>query len=233
MLRRPIASGFAFKLFNVVRVVFVVVHLLNTILYFIGLGYRVPNSSMSMVSYVTEEHRTVLVEQQVVENNESSVVAFESDSAVSNSWTKMIYMELEQLNCELTFMILRGITIVGANLFGLTGVVFPKLKLFYIAFAFSSISLVLSIMNSAMFPSDIAKIDLDLDILCLVVAIVMLRETTAYVKYLKTIESGINELRQSQNQKFNTEVGEGPSKDGTSKGNLESCKFNKSNVSVV
>lgn len=203
ILRRPIASGLSFKLFNVTRVVFVVVHLVNTVAYFIGLGYRTPNSLFSkVVIYNSNEEEIHSVLQTVNENQ--TQITIESDCSSTSSWYKMIYLELEQLNCEITFIILRGLTMLGANLFGLTGAIFPKVKLFWAAFGFSCISLIFSIMNTAMFPSWFATANMDFDIICLVVGIIMLRETTSYIQYLNEIESGIDELRQSQNEEPTT-----------------------------
>lgn len=201
ILRRPIAHGFAFKLFNITRVSYVVIHLLNTVVYMIGLFWHIPNSNSTTIRNVqvieynkeSEEHSELIFNPS---NGENATIV---ESSSSSSWSRM-YLELGRLNCELTFVILRGVTIFAADIFGFTGAMFPKMKLFYFAFGFSCMSLVLSIMNSALFPSNIAKIDLDLDGLCVVGGIIMLREALSYIRYLNTIEDGINELRQYQNE---------------------------------
>ena len=91
------------------------------------------------------------------------------------------------------FLSLRGITILGTDLFALLAMYRTRSSKFWIAFGFTSMSLVLSIVNSALDPSILSRLDLDFDISCFLVLLVLIREVHQFKKQREreTIRSGV------------------------------------------
>lgn len=84
--------------------------------------------------------------------------------------------ETDHATSRLVFMILRGIAVLGTDLFAIFAIYQTSGSRYWIAFGFTTISLVLSIVNSALDPSILSRIDLDFDILCFLVLLILIRE---------------------------------------------------------
>jgi len=89
---------------------------------------------------------------------------------------------------RLIFLTLRGFTIMGTDLFAFWAVYWTRISKLWIAFGFSIMSLILSIVNSALNPSTLSRIDLDFDILCFAALLVLIREGYQFRKKLQERE---------------------------------------------
>lgn len=84
--------------------------------------------------------------------------------------------DLKHDSTRIIFLTLRGITIIGTDLFACLAMCRTRVSKFWIAFGFSVMSFTLSIVNSALNPSSLSRIDLDLDIVCFLLLLVLIRE---------------------------------------------------------
>lgn len=85
-------------------------------------------------------------------------------------------LEAKHVSTRLVFLALRGLTITGTDFFAIMGIHQTRGSKFWIAFGFTVISLILSIVNSALTPSILSRVDLDFDIMCFFMLLVLIRE---------------------------------------------------------
>lgn len=84
--------------------------------------------------------------------------------------------DLKHNSTQIIFLTLRGITIFGTDLFAMLAMCGTRISKFWAAFGFSIMSFTLSIVNSALSPSSLSRIDLDLDVVCFLILLVLIRE---------------------------------------------------------
>ena len=84
--------------------------------------------------------------------------------------------EVQHNPTRIIFLTLRGITILGCDLFACLAMPRSRVSQFWIGFGFTAMSLTLSVVNSALDPSFLSRIDLDFDIMCFFTLLVLIRE---------------------------------------------------------
>lgn len=82
----------------------------------------------------------------------------------------------KHISTRLVFLTLRGLTITGTDVFAILGIHQTRGSKFWVAFGFTVMSLILSIVNSALNPSVLSRVDLDFDIMCFFMLLVLIRE---------------------------------------------------------
>jgi hypothetical protein len=78
------------------------------------------------------------------------------------------------------FLTLRGLAILGSDVFAGVALSTNKVKYFWASFGFIAMSFTLSIVNSAVAPSNLSQLDLDMDIICFVIVLLLIREVYVY-----------------------------------------------------
>ena len=91
----------------------------------------------------------------------------------------------ESTQVRKVFVTIRGLTILGSDIFAAVALVTVKLKYFWASFGFIVMSFMLSIINSAIVPSSLSRVDLDFDLLCFVLVLLLIREVSLHEKKMQ------------------------------------------------
>lgn len=97
------------------------------------------------------------------------------------------------------FLTLRGVAILGSDVFAGIALKTMKVKYFWASFGFIAMSFTLSVVNSAVITSSLSRLDLDMDIICFVIVLLVIREVYVFDKAseckMQGVKTGHFELR--------------------------------------